>query len=859
MTTKNIADSLRERFAQPLKDCYKRRIIFWYDSEREFESMLDELDLPDVKVLRLTGDNFFEAKMQLSETDTESNYLVYHPISMPHLWDDWLRDIELYSEEFRADLISMQMDELNIPQTVVFRKTVKLYQIFFGNKERVAKLSSLHTKYDTAAQLHIDIMSVLTNAKDNTVQGVIRAILCESLYSDDNAALEHIRKFGNEDVLKDMLTKYTGYYADEIILSDLAKHIMITALSSVVQPQTLSGLEKYISSDNQVFCYNVIDEWAHSDDSKKLFELANDISQELDLSERLEKQGVETLLDADCLPCIGECIISHYMNEISENVIKSADILEAVDKRRTSKWAKHFEVYYDGLYAFAQMHAFYLEHITGFHYGTAEQLWKAYCDELYLMDTYYRHFHVVFRKSLKSASSELDDLFKNVADAAERIYKNWYLTELNGQWCKLIREGMETEGFIASLPQQIDFYTQDVKPYVIKENRIFVIISDAFRYEVAVELNKKLLQETGGTSEINAMQSVFPSLTKYGMAALLPHEALTISDDFQVMCDGISTEGTENRNKILKKVSAGNCAVVYEDILAMKQAQRRELVSGADVVYIYHNKVDAVGDKAMTENLAFNACEEAVDELLNLVKLVINTMNGTNILITADHGFLYSYQPLEENNKGEKSFVDGSILKTYRRCIIAETGADSEYMMRIPLSTFGSDKIGFAPLETIRIKKQGGGMNFVHGGIALQECCIPVITFKNIKASSKRFIDTKKVALQLLSRTRKIANNIFFLEFYQPETVGGKILSATFELYICDNLSNIVSDVQTIIADKTSDNVQDRVTRIRFTLKGQEFSSTDPYYLNIVDKDSGDVKDHIEFSIKIAFANDFGF
>ena len=210
MAKSNIETSLRERFAQPLKDCYERRIIFWYDSEREFESMLDELDLPNVKILRLTGDNFFEAKMLLSETDTKSNYLVYHPLSMPHVWDDWLRDIELYSEEFRADLISMQMDELHIPQTVAFRKAVKLYQPFFGNKERIAKIAALHTKYENAAQLHIDVMAVLSGAKDNSVQGVIRAILCESVYSDDNAAIEHIRKFGNEDAFKDMLTKYTG-------------------------------------------------------------------------------------------------------------------------------------------------------------------------------------------------------------------------------------------------------------------------------------------------------------------------------------------------------------------------------------------------------------------------------------------------------------------------------------------------------------------------------------------------------------------------------------------------------------------------------------------------------------------------
>lgn len=299
MTIDTINKSLRERFAQPLPDCYQRRIIFWYDSEQEFGSMLDELDLPDVRILCLTGDNFFEAKMLLSETDTQSNYLVYHPVSMHHVWDDWLRDIELYSEEFRADLISMQMDELGIPQTVPFRRAVKLYQTFFGNKERMTKLASLHTKYETAAQLHIDIMAVLSGAKENSAQGVIRAILCESLHSDDNSALEHIRKFGNEDALREMLAKYTGYHADEIVPYNLAKHIMMTALSGTVQPQTLTGLEIYISAENQTFCYNVTDEWAHSEDSGKLFELANDISQELGFSARLEKQGVETLLDTN--------------------------------------------------------------------------------------------------------------------------------------------------------------------------------------------------------------------------------------------------------------------------------------------------------------------------------------------------------------------------------------------------------------------------------------------------------------------------------------------------------------------------------------------------------------------------------
>ena len=117
MTIDTINRTLQERFAAELPDCYQRRIIFWFDSDREFETMLDELELPDVKLLKLTGDNFFAAKMLLSETDTQSNYLVYDPLTYSHREDNWLRDIQLYSEEFRADLVSMQMEEMHIPQT----------------------------------------------------------------------------------------------------------------------------------------------------------------------------------------------------------------------------------------------------------------------------------------------------------------------------------------------------------------------------------------------------------------------------------------------------------------------------------------------------------------------------------------------------------------------------------------------------------------------------------------------------------------------------------------------------------------------------------------------------------------------
>ncbi len=146
----NIEQTLKDRFAAPLADNYKRRIIFWHDPDGEFAGLVDELRIDGVKLLKLTGNNNFAAKKLLSEDDTDSNYLVYDPLSYPDVREDWLLDIELYSEEFRADLLSIRMQELNMPNTAQLRKTMKAYTKFFENKERVARLTALQSTYTAA-------------------------------------------------------------------------------------------------------------------------------------------------------------------------------------------------------------------------------------------------------------------------------------------------------------------------------------------------------------------------------------------------------------------------------------------------------------------------------------------------------------------------------------------------------------------------------------------------------------------------------------------------------------------------------------------------------------------------------------
>ena len=137
------------------------------------------------------------------------------------------------------------------------------------------------------------------------------------------------------------------------------------------------------------------------------------------------------------------------------------------------------------------------------------------------------------------------------------------------------------------------------------------------------------------------MQGVLPSYTKLGMASLLPNKIIEINDKYDVLVDGVNSSGTENRNKILTAYSEKSIAVTYNDLKAYKRADYKEKFAGKEVIYVYHNTIDAIGDHAITENQVFDAAEKAIEEIMSIANSFIGNLSVSNIIITADHGFLY--------------------------------------------------------------------------------------------------------------------------------------------------------------------------------------------------------------------------
>lgn len=861
MDTEKVVHDLNQRFAAPLPDYYRRRIIFWLDEEREFEDKLDDFALEDAKLVRLTERNSFAVKKLLCRDDTTSNYVVYCPVSYAKPEDNWLLDVQLYSEEYRADLLSLWMEEMRIDKTsLVLRKAVKAYRKFFNAKERRAKIAAQEAKITSAAQLHLCVMAAICGVKKALPAAILKAVLSSGLDAEQNAIYADLAAYGARDVFWAMVAQATGYSEVDVDLGDLAAHILLTAATRTVRKEDLAGLERFLSASHQAWCFDFVSDWLHSDDKRTLYEIARHVEDAVMLPQRFEQMKVASLRETECFPCIDACILKLIMTDIGNEILPLDEVTETVEKRRTCVWYEDTAVFYEGILQLVQMERFFKEHAAGFHTVEARNVWKEYTTDFYRMDTCYRLFHLRYEESLKTYRGQLNDLFVKVAGKAEHLYTHWFLEGLAANWTTACEDELREYGRILEVPQQSNFYTEKVKH---GENNVVVIISDALRYEVAAAVAEQLRRDTQSKVELSSMQAVFPTVTKFGMAALLPHKKLTLEQKaaggLAVLADGLSTD-SPYRDKVLKAANPKSVALQYKDIVGLSTDALRALTTGMEVVYIYHDTIDAASH--VSDSMVFDACNDAMTELRNLVRIVTNKMNRTHIVITADHGFLFTRSPLKEDSKVDKTVFDQHDVEFGRRYAIARQGADAGCLMPVRLMDGSAGLVAFAPRASMRIKMKGGGLNFVHGGASLQEMVVPVITYQHLRNQSKEYqknrskYDTRPVTVALLSASRKISNMIFSLHFYQTEAVGDNRRAATYLLYFTDEEGKQVSDTQKIIADKTAANNQERTFRCGFNLKQLKYDSTATYYLVIADEQGLQMPQREAFKIDIAFAVD---
>jgi len=489
--------------------------------------------------------------------------------------------------------------------------------------------------------------------------------------------------------------------------------------------------------------------------------------------------------------------------------------------------------------------------------STPEQMFGAYTGELYAFDQAYRHFYA----AATAVKQGLDILKKDLMPAVENLYCNWYVRELALAWGSLVEGGMLTDWHVPGVSSQRTFYNDCVQPILNERDtsKAYVIISDAMRYEIGEELNR--LVNTGDriTSKLSAALSVLPSCTSHGMAALLPHKEFRLDDEGRPVLDG-QTAGSAAREKILKTREPASIVVRAEDLLAMTTHAGRQLVKDSRVVYIYHNRIDAIGDKQATEESTFGAVATAIDELKRLIDFVHGCLNGSRILVTADHGFLFQMGNLSVTDKGTWE-SGGQVKESKKRYVVGKNLPDQEQAWKLSAeAVYGihSDMDIVVPKGAQRFHFTGGA-RFAHGGALLQEVAIPVLTLKALKGKKAESGRATKVEVQLLDTTNmKVSNNRQRFSFLQTNKVEGKILPRTLRIAFFSADGEQVSDEHVATFDSASDQIQDRQRSVLITLKGGKYDKKQDYYLVLTDSDSGAEHKKFPFRINLGIGNEFG-
>mgnify|MGYP000862521924 CR=1 FL=1 len=833
---------------------YTRRVVFWYDPEGEFLEVIDELNLKNAKIWKLNGKNNFLTKYTLEVLDPNSNYLLYSPAPKPAEQENWLLDTQLYSYEFTADKVTLIMTDLGISDEHL-RPVFKKYEKFFNNKERASRFAEFKIdEGDKEKKIDQAVLAVLAKQKSSALEDVLRAILMDSLEEEANTIWTQIVKFGDVETFWRLIEEEYGY-TQERKLKSLFISLLVTSLSSVLEREIPAAWRGFITN-KPTNCIVFIDHFMnHKRDAARFAQYADELEAELHLSGYLAEWELEEFYQADLFRAFDKAIISNLLNRLLHGGEEFEEYKEIISLRRTKHFYPEFENIYNAIYHAIELIEFKCKYRTEIPLETSADFFRQYAAEYHLVDLAYRKFCLYYTR-------ENTDVLKPLSEEVEKLYTNWFLQQLSVKWSNAV--AAERARFWPILEKDIDqqtnFYQNHLLPLLNKNEKVFVIISDALRYEAASELAAKINTTFKGTVNFSYLQGVVPSYTRLGMAALLPYKKLEFAAE-KIMVDGIDSSSLESRMKILVDNQPEAWALKLDELFEMDRSQLREAFRGKKLVYLYHNMIDATGDEKATEARVFEAVEQTIADILKGIETLTKSLNATNIFVTTDHGFIYRRSPLEESDKTAVG-SGAAPLSANRRFLIYDQETEIPGTLSIKLDyVFGKDSNLYAvvPRADNRFKLSGGGQNYVHGGASLQEIVIPLIKYKADRKSLKNSIT--KVDVRLVSSVNKITNSIFSLDFFQTEKLEDKKIPRTLKIYFVDSEGNKISNEGVIIADKTSDVPAERTFRLTFSLKNRKYDRTEQYFLVMEDPEEAVEKiyERIPFTIDLGIVVDFNF
>lgn len=832
---------MENRIAQALTKLFDRhRIVFWYDGKKELRGDFEALALPGIEKLELTN-NEYQIKYRLLREEAEQKFLLYREGPQPPDMENWLLDMQLTQGEFRTDQVGLWLSELDLG--LEFADVVQSHAEFYQAIKRKEALKRLLKSDDTQGMIRLKMLAVCA-ASEPRMDTIVENLLQELAGGRDDK-IKLLGRCGLDGFLWEQMTRCYGYKSDEPGIRDFVIELFKSSYAMGTDGQV------QLTGDALVF----LKRWKDSRNFEASFEiLSGECTEVLGIEQDLAKRDFRDLIELDYFRLIDQKIISDLVRAVVARTVSHGDVALWVRQRRQGHWYREYQHLYESVDFAAQfINALADAKLTMQSFADGVQRYTRFW---YQLDQLYRKFTYHVRMSGQAS------LMGSLTDQIENLYSNNYLLKVNDCWQSFVDQAKKWD--VSSIPSQRTFFENWVQPFLKKDNKVCVIISDAMRYEIGDELLSLIRQEDRYSAELEAALSMLPSYTQLGMAALLPNKDLAIAenDTGTVLVDGQSSQGSANRTKILKAAAEGRAqAITSENLMALNKEESRELLKANDLLYIYHNRIDHTGDKMHSEGLAFEAVQQTLGDLVRLVKKLTGA-NATNILITADHGFIYQNRTLEESDFSGGEVAGDQVLYRDRRFVLGKgLKANSGLRKFLPseLGLSGNVEVQI-PKSINRLRLKGSGSRFVHGGASLQEVIIPVL-----KINKKRQSDVTVVEVDILrGASSVITSGQLAVALYQAQPVTDKVQTRILRAGIYTESRDLISDCHDLTFDLISDNPRERELQVRFLLtrKADEVNGQE-VILKLEEKHAGTshYKEYksLRYLMRRSFTSDFDF
>lgn len=787
-----------ERIQQSLLKLFERhRVVFWYDHKKQLRKEFQFLNLSDITKVELCN-NEFGLKYRLLREQPAQKFLLYLEGEQPPDIDNWLLDVYLANGEFRTDQVAIWLGELGLG--LEFAEVIQPHTEFFQANKRREQLQAHIRPDDTPGKVKLKILAVCAGAEPR-IDEIVEALLAE-LAEQRTDKINLIERCGLSPFLWEQLRRNYGYESDRPGIKDFVIQLFKSCYAMGTEGQVR------LTADALVF----LRRWKDSRQHESAFELlSTECAEALSIEKDLQKHDYRRLVELDYFKLIDQKILSDLVRHVAEKTISPGDCAVFVRRRRQTHWYREFQDLYQAIDFAAQF-----IHLLDQSKLSAPSLKDSvvnYSESWYKLDQLYRKFVCHARKSAQIS------LLQNLVEIVENLYSNTFLIKVNENWQAQINQCKKWD--IPGVVLQRHFFYTWVRPFLEKGNKVFVIISDALRYEAGEELVSLIRQENRFDATIQPALSMLPSYTQLGMAALLPNRSLRISEDESgtVVVDEQSSQGTDNRTTILSNATGNRAkAIRANDLMNLNRDECRSLIKDHDVVYVYHNRIDSTGHKMHSEERAFESVEETFEDLIKVIRKLTNA-NATNLLLTADHGFIYQHRAIEESDYAAGEAVGEKILYRDRRFVLGIGLQENTSLLKFTGSALGLEGQieALIPKSINRLRLKGACTRFVHGGATLQEVVIPVV-----QINKKRQSDITSVDVEILKGTSSIiTSSQLAVAFYQTEPVSEKIQPRKLRAGIYTESDELISDRHELTFDLTSENPRERELQVRFVLTRQ--------------------------------------